>query len=820
MRSFSLSLLRKSSVLTLSVLTAIASTAQAQNPAPEKVTIYRDDFGVPHVVADTSNAVMFGAGYALANDRLAAMELSRRGATGRRAEILGSSAIDSDKVSRDRQLSDAELLRMYQALSSEHQQMIQGFVDGVNRAIDEVNADADRKTPLEFIRWGISPTRWSLTEYLAYIASVPNGRDTFEIQNLKFLREMIALHGQNKAWQIFNDVVPISDPDSPTVIPKGEDLAPAQPVPQPKLAPRQFSPQKRATADLSLITRTELPREASRCLVIGPQKSASGRVMMLQATADGPEIHLKGGGFDSAGFGFNGWAVPFMGRGAQHGWLLVSGSSEASTVFAEKLNPQNRFEYWFNGAWRKMEHRTETITVKDAAPVSHEVAWTVHGPVISWDIPGGTAYSHQVGLRGRELDTWVGIAEMGRAKSLAEFKSKGVDRIGWNVGACYGGEDGQIAYFESGALPKKSAGVDPRLPTPGTGEYEWSGYLASDEKPQVINPRQGYLFSWNSKATGWSPEGNSARVGATFRTWLGDQLATSGQSLTLLDLREFNRKIFNALGAVDRNQASPSFFAPFFRTAIETSADPEVKRAGELMLGFNGLYEDRDFDQKYDDPGLTLYRTWLDIAPQMLFEDDISNWWKKIDDDRYLTYRTSLLFRAFQGSEAGAPLSVDYFNGRHRDAVMADTIKATIAHLKIRFSGDMAEWKLPIFWKYFDTALETKERPPLSEDTPKSRLSAVLGFGPTMAPHNGGESWVGLMEIGKDHRALYSVVDAGGQNQFIDPMGRGNPHLTDQTMMHETNELKKIALDLDHVRANAASTSVLEYRPSPQLPAK
>ncbi len=36
----------------------------------------------------------------------------------------------------------------------------------------------------------------------------------------------------------------------------------------------------------------------------------------------------------------------------------------------------------------------------------------------------------------------------------------------------------------------------------------------------------------------------------------------AGQSLTLLDMREFNGKIFNALGAVDRNQAAPDFFAP------------------------------------------------------------------------------------------------------------------------------------------------------------------------------------------------------------------------------------------------------------------
>src|SRR3546814_9723956 len=97
------------------------------------------------------------------------------------------------------------------------------------------------------------------------------------------------------------------------------------------------------------------------------------------------------------------------------------------------------------------------------------------------------------------------------------------------------------------------------------------------------------ISDWSSDVCSsdlWSQEGDNARIGATFRTWLGDRLATNGQSLTLLDMRDFNGKIFNALGAVDRNQAAPDFFAPYIRAAIETSDDPEVKRAGEYMLGF------------------------------------------------------------------------------------------------------------------------------------------------------------------------------------------------------------------------------------------
>ena len=71
-----------------------------------------------------------------------------------------------------------------------------------------------------------------------------------------------------------------------------------------------------------------------------------------------------------------------MGRGVEHGWLLTSGVAQANSVFAEGLNPRNKYQYWFKGAWKDMERRTETIRVKGAAPVAHEVARTVHGPVI------------------------------------------------------------------------------------------------------------------------------------------------------------------------------------------------------------------------------------------------------------------------------------------------------------------------------------------------------------------------------------------------------------------------------------------------------
>jgi len=95
---------------------------------------------------------------------------------------------------------------------------MQSFVDGINRQIAEIKQDPGHKTPYEFGQWGISAEPWTLVDFLAYIASVPNGRDSYELQNLAFLEAMVARYGENTGRTIFNDVAPITDPDSPTTI--------------------------------------------------------------------------------------------------------------------------------------------------------------------------------------------------------------------------------------------------------------------------------------------------------------------------------------------------------------------------------------------------------------------------------------------------------------------------------------------------------------------------------------------------------------------------------------------------------------------------
>src|SRR5512140_1538529 len=80
--------------LRLALLAALcASLSPAKDALVSQVTIYRDNYGVPHVVGETEEATFFGYGYAQAQDHLEQMMLQYRDAQGRRTEVVGFEAL-------------------------------------------------------------------------------------------------------------------------------------------------------------------------------------------------------------------------------------------------------------------------------------------------------------------------------------------------------------------------------------------------------------------------------------------------------------------------------------------------------------------------------------------------------------------------------------------------------------------------------------------------------------------------------------------------------------------------------------------------------
>ncbi len=98
--------------------------------AKNKVTIYRDTWGVPHIYGDSEEAVAYGFGYAQAEDRMEQLLRNFRWAEGTLAEAFGRSYAEEDYVQRLCQ--HAEICqKQYAHLPQNIRKILEAFVAGI-----------------------------------------------------------------------------------------------------------------------------------------------------------------------------------------------------------------------------------------------------------------------------------------------------------------------------------------------------------------------------------------------------------------------------------------------------------------------------------------------------------------------------------------------------------------------------------------------------------------------------------------------------------------------------------------------------------------
>jgi len=102
----------------------------------EEITILRDEFGGPHIFAETPAGAAFGSGYAQAEDRLEEMMRNYRKAEGTMSEVFGESWFRHDYLQRvfsHRQVAEQH----YSELNPKLRAVLEAFEAGVRRFIEE-----------------------------------------------------------------------------------------------------------------------------------------------------------------------------------------------------------------------------------------------------------------------------------------------------------------------------------------------------------------------------------------------------------------------------------------------------------------------------------------------------------------------------------------------------------------------------------------------------------------------------------------------------------------------------------------------------------
>ena len=89
-------------LIVITALILCACSARAPLEPQSQLRIVRDTYGVPHIYADDIYGLYYGYGYAVAQDRLFQMEMTRRSTQGTVAAVLGAEYLDYDKGTRQR----------------------------------------------------------------------------------------------------------------------------------------------------------------------------------------------------------------------------------------------------------------------------------------------------------------------------------------------------------------------------------------------------------------------------------------------------------------------------------------------------------------------------------------------------------------------------------------------------------------------------------------------------------------------------------------------------------------------------------------------
>jgi penicillin amidase len=537
----------------------------------DDVTIYRDEFGVPHVYGRDDKSAAFGFAYAQAEDNFPIIEDNYIDALGRSTEVIGNDGILDDWLNRSLEIVKYAKLE-YNSFSPEVKAICDGYSEGLNYYLEK-NPDVTPKLLKHFEPWHI----------VAFI-------------NYLYYQKVLLVHYSNM-------------PESGFV----------------KAFKELSNTNKQTLANLSFNNKKN-ESEGSNTWAINSNKSESGNALLFInphlgffGNSQVYEAHImSASGWNFTGYTRFGFPFPYVGFGENIGWSSTDNNADLVDAYIEdiRFNPDST-TYQYERASKPITTWKETLKIKDkdGKETNKKLTFykTHHGPLISMQ------NDRFLSVRMAKYETPGWLSQwywMTKAQNFEEFK-KAASTLEVQFGNyTYADVDGNIMYVYNAAVPKRSEKYDWTQPVDGTiSDTEWLGYHTFDELPKVVNPSSGWIQNCNG--TPFLATLNDNPNPSDFPSYMvveNDNMRSEQSRRILQETPRFNfdnlRELSYSTYLLSAEKQLPSLFNSWENCNDELLKTSQIEEAIALLQNW-------DYNSTIESVATTIYIHWSEEKRQL-----------------------------------------------------------------------------------------------------------------------------------------------------------------------------------------------------------
>ena len=440
---------------------------------PNNIEIVRDNYGVPHIYGKTDAEVAYGLAWSHCEDDFKTIQQAYLAGNGLLSKHIGIKGAGADFLT---QLIESKetVDKLFNTLSLDFVMVAEGYAQGINKYAE--------LHPKEILEKSLFPV--TVKKMLRY----------------SFLQLFISNEAGGLVSSIVSNKVPRPNPIKAEM--NGSNTF-------------AFNSIKTGKNETYLAINTHQPLD-------GPTSWYEAHLISEEGT-------------NIIGATFAGAPTLLIGANQNLAWAHTVNYPDKADVFELEMHPTKKWHYLVDGKTFKLEKKQAKLFVKFLGiklKINRKYFTSIYGPTLK-NKSGFYSIRTPSLFTIKSLEQWW---RLNKANSFTEFYNilKKNDLPGYNIG--YADKNDTIFYISNGIIPKRNDQYDWRKVVPGnTKKTLWDSYYKTEELPQVLNPKSGYIYNANhSPFKSTSKEENP--LAENFPKNMGYELYDNNRSTRLYDL--------------------------------------------------------------------------------------------------------------------------------------------------------------------------------------------------------------------------------------------------------------------------------------------